>query len=64
MLSQVFFTPPHPTKKKRAGAKGKREFIGTVSYGSCHVSTPLQVSLKSDFVVKDVFDVTLITWQE
>ena len=28
------------------------------------VSTPLQVSLKSDFVAKDSFNVTLITWQE
>ena len=41
MLSQVFFTTPLPaTKKNGAGAKVSENFIGTVSYGSCHTLDP------------------------
>lgn len=58
MLSQGFFG-----KKKGAGAKVSENFIGTVM-AVADVSTPPQVSLKSDFVAKDSFNVTLITWQE
>lgn len=65
MLSQVFFTPPTPTKKSGAGAKVARILEQAQSVmAAADVSTPLQVSLKSDFVAKDSFNVTLITWQE